>query len=325
MTGAQQLNTGWCGDAPAALRASLADLTGPAKDLLDEAADHVAFVLRTRAAGEVAAVAVPVAVFRALSADAIPSGLLAAAAATYVAFDVLDDLMDGDRPACWSERRPGELVIGTQILLVTAAQVIARGLPPLVAERVSGVHRAMLVEVADGQLRGESPLDIATTPDDVGSAIAAKSGALLGRLAEIAAVAAGADEQVAAAARRFGRNLGIARQHVNDLTELLGERTSDLRNGTATMVGAFALQGRAVDARQRLLDDLSAASVDPARRGLLRAELGPAIGEVCLLAQLHLGAARSAAEFVSGARIGHDGLAELIEHTAVTLRSNHGR
>jgi geranylgeranyl pyrophosphate synthase len=309
-----------CDDAPGALRASVADLDGPVRELIEEAGDHVSAVLAAGRACDVGAVAVPVAVFEALTTTALPAGLLAAAAATYVAFDVLDDVMDGDRPACWSTRSPGEVAVATHFLLVHAAHVVGRELPPHVADRVGAAYRAMLVDVGNGQLGGQAPLTATTTPADVAVTVTAKSGSMLRRLAEMAAIAAGSDDALVAAAGRFGCELAVARQHLNDINELLGERTSDLRNRTATMVGAFALQGRAGDERRRLLDDLAAAAEDGECRRRLIIELAPAIAEVCLLIGIHVTSARAAAALITRCGSGHHMLAELIDHTAAITR-----
>jgi geranylgeranyl pyrophosphate synthase len=307
-------------DARGALRASVADVGGPVRALVDEAADHVGALLSARPVYEVGAVAVPVAVFEALTTSSVPTGLLAAASATYVVVDVLDDVMDGDRPACWSTRPAGEIAVATHLLAVHGAQVIGRGMPPPVAERLGAVYRAMSLDIANGQLRAQAPLTVTTTPADVTATISAKSGAMLRRLAEAAAIAAGADDALVAAAGRFGSELAIARQHLNDITELLGDRASDLRNRTATMVGAFALQRRTGDERRRLLDDMAAAAGDRERRRRLVVELAPDVAEVCVLVGLHLGAARAAAAPLMGAGTGHHMLAELIDHTATTTR-----
>lgn len=321
MSAGLQVVSARCADAPGALRASVADIGGPVRALIDEAADHVGALLAARPIYEIGAVAVPVAVFEALSTSPIPSGLLAASTATYVVVDVLDDVLDGDRPACWSTRAAGEIAVATHLLAVHGAHVIGRGLPPPIAERIAAAYRAMSVDLANGQLLAQAPLTVTTTPADVTATISAKSGAMLRRLAEAAAIAAGADDALVTAAGRFGSELAIARQHLNDITELVGDRTSDLRNRTATMVGAFAFQRRAGDERRRLLDDMAAAAAgDRERRRRLVLELAPDVAEVCVLIGLHLGAARAAAAPLIGARSQHTLLAELIDHTATTTR-----
>ena len=67
----------------------------------------------------------------------------------------------------------------------------------------------------------------------------------------MAAVAADATEPDVEAARIFGHELAVARQHLNDITELVGDRTADLRNRTATMAAALALQSLAPAGEER--------------------------------------------------------------------------
>ena len=120
---------------------------------------------------------------------------------------------------------------------------------------------------------------------------------MLAGFAEMAAVAADADSVARTAARRLGRELAVAWQLVNDLTELLSGRTSDLRNRTATMIGAFALQRARATSRIDLVESLrTAATDDNVRRRLIGGDLAPALADVRMLARLHLAAARSAAE-----------------------------
>jgi geranylgeranyl pyrophosphate synthase len=303
-----------------ALRTALSDLSERSTALMATAIDHLDERLRTHPVTDVGTAAVVVAVFRALSDQPVPMGLLATSAATYLAFDLLDDLMDGDRPAYMGERHPGEQLIASQILLVTASQVVAEGSPPVVAAELGRLNRRMLVETAEGQLHSDQPLDETTTPAHVAAAIDRRSGSMLGAFAAMAAVAAGAGSREVDAARQFGHHLGVARQHINDLTELLGERTSDLRNQTATMAAAFALQEMQVTQRRQLLDDMQHAAADPEVRGALLTSMARAIGETALLALLHLNEARLSARLLLPSEIRQDGITALIEHTTATLR-----
>lgn len=307
--------------AVAALRTGLADTDGRLRDLLDEAVAHLDTVLRSRPVESVAAVAVPAAVWRCLSRAVVPVGVLAAASATYLAFDVLDDLADGDERGCWRARTPTEAMIGSQVLLLTASRVVGLGAPTVAADRLEGVYATMIAQVAEGELRSARQTLTETSPADIEATIDLRSGAMLAGFAEVAAVAAGADARLVEAARRYGRSLALARQHVNDLTELVSDRTSDLRNRTATMAPALALQSRPVEDRRALTDQLHAAAEDPvARRALLERELAPAIGQVVTLVHLHLAEARVQAGLLSRGGIGHDDLDRLIELTADPLR-----
>ena len=303
-----------------AVRTALSDLSERSTALMEIAIDHLDERLRTRPVADVGTVAVVVAVFRALSDQPVPVGLLATSAATYLAFDLLDDLMDGDRPAYLRQRHPGEQLIGSQILLVTASQVVAEGSSPEVAAELERLNRRMLVETAEGQLHSDEPLDETTTPAQVAAAIDLRSGSMLGAFAAMAAVAAGAESGGVNAARRFGHHLGVARQHINDLTELIGERSSDLRNRTATMAAAFALQELQVTERRQLLEEMQNAAADPEQRRALLTSMASAIGEVAFLVLLHLNEARLSARLLLASEMRQDGLATLIEHAATALR-----
>jgi geranylgeranyl pyrophosphate synthase len=295
--------------------------------LMRDAVDHLRRLLATRPPETVAALAVPVAVHRCLGGGALPpSGLLAAAAATYLALDVLDDLMDGDPSALWTDRGDGDVMVGVQVLLVTATQVVGEGAGSGPTTRMTRLYRQMFATVADGQLRSDEPLNVSTTPCEVDSRIGARSGAMLAGFAELAAVAAEGSAAQIASARAFGHELAVARQHLNDVTELVGERTSDLRRRTATMAIALALQGLPSERRGRLVERLEQAAGDPLdRRRLVAEELAPAIGEVCTLIHLQLARARTHAHLLSDGEIGHDDLDRLIEFTAAPLRRRHAR
>ena len=319
--------TDWRPAATEALAATVAgggELLGP---LLTEAGDHLARLLASRPTETVAALAVPVAVHRCLTGGALPPrGLLAGAAATYLALDILDDRMDGDASAFWTDRSDPEIMVAVQVLLVTATQVVGEGSRQRPAARMSLLFREMIATVADGQLRSGEPLGAATTPTDVDTRIGARSGAMLAGFAELAALSAGGSPSDVASARAFGYELAVARQHLNDVTELVSERTTDLRNQTATMAAALTLQRLPPEHRATPVERLRRAATDPLdRRRLVTGDLAPAIGEVCALVHLHLARARTHARLLSDGELGHDDLERLIEFTAAPLRRQDAR
>ena len=291
---------------------------------MDEAIAHLDRILREQPN---AAVAVPVAVFRTLSANPVPTGLLASAAATYLAFDILDDQMDGERAVWWTDRNWAEIVIGAQVLLQRASYVVAHGSPPPVADRLRALYQDMFTAVAEGQLRTELPIDAMTSAASVAATIDARSGAMLAGFATMAAVAAGADNNAIEGARIFGRELGAARQHLNDLAELVDvERTADLRNRTATMAPALAMQTLEPAARALLLENMQAAVENSQiRRRLITEDLAQAIADVVVVIQLHLRGARVAAAALARPGLGDHGLEHLVEYTATSLRRNDAR
>ena len=149
---------------------------------------------------------------------------------------------------------------------------------------------------------------------------------MLAGFAELAALAAEGSRSEVDAARAFGYELAVARQHLNDVTELVSERTTDLRNRTATMATALALQRLPIEQREPLVERLRRAATDPPdRRRLVAEDLAPAIGEVCTLIHLHLARARTHARLLSGGGLGHDELDRLIEFTAAPLRRQDAR
>jgi len=319
--------TDWRPAATDALAAAVADDRGRLGCLLTEAGEHLGRLLATRPPETVAALAVPVAVHRCLARGALPPrGLLASAAATYLALDVLDDRMDGDAPAFWIDRGDSEIMVGVQLLLVTATQVVGEDTLPQRAARLTRLYREMIAIVADGQLRTGEPLTASTTPAEVDARVGARSGAMLAGFAELAAIAAEGSPSAVTSARAFGFELAVARQHLNDVTELVSERTTDLRNRTATMAAALALQRLPVEQREPLVERLRRAATDPTdRRRLVAEDLAPAIAEVCTLIHLHLARARTHARLLSDAELGHDDLERLIEFTASALRRRDAR
>jgi len=319
--------TDWRWAATSALAAAVPRDGVRLQPLLTEAGEQLARLLATRPPETVAALAVPVAVHRCLTGGALPPhGLLASAAATYLALDILDDRMDGDASAFWSDRTDAEIMVVVQVLLVTATQVVSEGSRPQSAARMSLLYREMITTVADGQLRSGEPLVATTTPTDVDTRIGARSGAMLAGFAELAALSARGSRSDVASARAFGYELAVARQHLNDVTELVGERTTDLRNQTATMAAALTLQGLSAERRAPLVERLRRAATDPVdRRRLVAVDLAPAVGEVCALIHLHLARARTHARLLSDAELGHDDLERLIEFTAAPLRRQDAR
>lgn len=319
--------TDWRPVATDALTAAVAYDDSRLGCLLTEAGAYLSRLLDSRPPETVAALAVPVAVHRCLTGGALPPrGLLASAAATYLALDALDDRMDGEAPAFWADRGDPEIMVGVQLLLVTATQVVGEDTVPQRAVRLTQLYRAMIAVVADGQLRSGEPLTASTTPAEVDSRIGARSGAMLAGFAELAAIAAEGSPSDVTSARAFGYELAVARQHLNDVTELVSERTTDLRNRTATMATALTLQRLPMEQRESLVERLRRAATDPSdRRRLVAEDLAPAIGEVCALIHLHLGRARTHARLLSDGELGHDDLDRLIEFTAAPLRRRDAR
>lgn len=305
-----------------ALRGALLAWRGELRPLAEELLVHLGSVLRRGDGSQIAALAVPRAVHVGLRGTDPPDWLMAAASATYLAWDLLDDDMDGDPVKFWRRRPAADRTIGAHLLLATAVAQAPLHAGPAASAGLTRLYLDMVSTVTEGQLRAEVPLNVATTPGAVAAGNDARSGAMLAGLAELAANVAGADGPTCRAAARFGRELALARQLVNDLTELASPRTSDLRNRTATMPAAFALQRTPPAGRAALIRRLHAAASDvDLRRRMIDGELQPALADTRMLARLHLArAAGLASSFTHHAR-GRALANDLIAYPATGLPS----
>lgn len=302
------------------LREAVDTWRGDLRPLADELVDHFHAVLGQGDGSQIAAVSVPVAVFTGLTGREPPGWLTAAAGATYLAWDLLDDDMDGDPAPFWRGRSAAHRTIGAHLLIATAVAQPALHADPPAAPALTRVYLDMVATVTEGQLRAEAPVQAGTTPESVATGNDARSGDMLAGLAELAAIAAGADGATRAAVARFGRELALARQLVNDLTELESGGTSDLRNRTATMVAAFALQRTPVADRAALLDRLHAAASDDELRGrMIGGELAPARADTRMLARLHLAEAARLANSTIHHPFGRMIIDSLVTYTADVL------
>jgi geranylgeranyl diphosphate synthase type I len=165
---------------------------------------------------------------------------------------VHDDLMDRDaerhhRPTVWSVWGDAMAVLVGDALLSLAHDVLDRSDSPYAVSASQALGRATR-ELIRGQV-----LDVAfESRDDVTLAecldmAAGKTGALMAVSAELGAVLAGAPAPTAAALRRYGEQVGLAFQLVDDLLGIWGwpERTgkpvfSDLRSRKKTMPVVWA-------------------------------------------------------------------------------------
>jgi geranylgeranyl diphosphate synthase, type I len=190
----------------------------------------------------------------ALGAD--PEGLVVGAVAVELVHNfslIHDDLMDRDgerrhRPTVWSVWGDATAVLVGDALLSLAHEVLDDTRSPYAAPASRALSRATR-ELIRGQV-----LDVAfearndvTLPECLDMA-AAKTGALLGVSAELGAVLAGAPAAAVTALRRYGEQLGLAFQLVDDLLGIWGcpERTgkpvfSDLRSRKKTLPVMWAV------------------------------------------------------------------------------------
>jgi geranylgeranyl diphosphate synthase type I len=192
-----------------------------------------------------------------------------------------DDLMDRDaerhhRPTVWSVWGDAMAVLVGDALLSLAHEVIDGSGSAYAAAASRALGRATR-ELIRGQV-----LDVAfETRDDVTLAqcldmAAGKTGALLGVSAELGAVLAGAPAASARAMRRYGEEVGLAFQLVDDLLGIWGwpERTgkpvfSDLRSRKKTLPVVWAVHHGGVAGRE--LAEWLGGSGEPDEPGLRHA------------------------------------------------------
>ena len=159
-------------------------------------------------------------------ADALPA---AVAVELVHDFSLLhDDLMDGDterrhRPTAWTVfGMPAAVLAGDGLLAVAYRLVEESPAPGCVAAQ--GILAACVDRLVSGQaddLDFEHRLDV--TYEDYLAMSAGKTGALLGAACSAGAALAGADGRKVAALGRYGEELGLAFQLVDDLLGIWGD------------------------------------------------------------------------------------------------------
>ena len=225
------------------------------------------------------------------------------AALTYVlwvAFDVLDDIADGDAAAKWPAFGSAELgVMATSLGAATAHELVATLTddPPVRARLHLHIARS-LREMADGQIA-----DLAdagredVTLDRVAAAVAGKTGAECALFTGLGALLAGVAPERVAAFERFGTEYGIANQYATDLMELFGDDVCrDISHGTRTFPIVAHLTGLAGDERAAFLRLLDDAQHDPVAAGAVCATIGAsnALRATVFQILVHLNRARTA-------------------------------
>lgn len=130
------------------------------------------------------------------------------------------------------------ILVGDYLFAQSAILAAATGLP-----RVVMIFATALAEICDGQLRETlESHDLGQTRDSYEKRIYGKTAALFAGAAEMGAVIGGASEDVIQELRRFGTELGMAFQVIDDILDLR-ERTdtigkpagNDLRQGVVTV------------------------------------------------------------------------------------------
>jgi geranylgeranyl pyrophosphate synthase len=234
------------------------------------------------------------------------------AALTYVlwvAFDVLDDIADGDAAAKWPQFGSAELgVMATSLIAATAHELAAT------LDDDRGLR-----EMADGQIA-----DLADTGRDdvtldcVAAAVRGKTGAECALFAGLGATLANVAPERVAAFEAFGTEYGIANQYVTDLLELFGDDVCrDVTNGTRTFPIVAHLARLAGEERAAFLRLLDGARRDPVAASAVRATIGasPALRATVFQILVHLNRARAALRLAQPS----DEAAPLLEQFLVDL------
>ena len=164
-----------------------------------------------------------------------------------------DDVIDGDierrhRPTVWTCFGTDEALIAGDALHSLAFQVLlAEALPPRVAsaQRLVGATTAMIAGQAADMAFDDVPVVSLT---DCRVMEEAKTGALLGYAASVGAVLAEAEATVINALEKYGRQLGLAYQAVDDVLGIWGDSAvtgkpagNDLRERKKSMPVAVVL------------------------------------------------------------------------------------
>jgi geranylgeranyl diphosphate synthase type I len=162
------------------------------------------------------------------SAGATPETAVPAAVAVELAhnFSLLhDDVFDGDRsrrhrPTAWTVFGVNAAILTGDALLTLASDVLAASAHPSSARMLT----AAVVDLVDGEhadLEFEQRHDV-DVPECL-AMVERKTAALLAASCALGAVFAGADLVTVQRLREFGRLLGVAYQHVDDLLGIWGD------------------------------------------------------------------------------------------------------
>jgi geranylgeranyl diphosphate synthase type I len=192
-----------------------------------------------------------------------------------------DDLMDGDtkrrhRPTVWAVWGAASAILTGDALLALAHEVLlesASGQAAAAARLLAGAIRELIRgQVLDVAFEQRADVTLAECLDMV----AGKTGALLAASAAVGAVLAGAAPGVVAALSRYGAELGVAFQLVDDLLGIWGEPAvtgkpvySDLRAGKKTLPVTYVVARGGTAGRE--LERWLAARATPGEPELRRA------------------------------------------------------
>jgi octaprenyl-diphosphate synthase len=237
----------------------------------------------------------------------------------WVAFDVLDDVADGDAQAKWPDFGAAELSVMASSLIAANAHELAAELHDSLAVREQLHVRIArgIAEMADGQIA-----DIADagrpdiTAERVFTAVGGKTGAECALFAGLGAILGEAAPERREYFEQFGFEYGMANQFVTDLIELFGaDVSSDIANGTRTLPIVWHLETLSEDGRVAFLRTLDAARSDPAAVATIREAVitSGALRRTTLQILIHIERARTALAHAMPAEPGAGLLARMLD------------
>ena len=223
---------------------------------------------------------------------------------------VFDDVQDGDplrrgRPSLWKVWGADQAINAGAALEALVTSAVVELLPARHQDRLRPAL-ALLTTAMIGLCRGqvldlqfEQRVDV--TLEEYLAMVALKTAGLFECAARLGALAAGAGAVAADRAGKFGRELGIAYQIIDDVTGIWGTEAemgkpvgSDLRNGKKTLPAIIALSRGPASGRRRLRSLLTRATFTPPELDAARTILAQANARTLCFRQAvdHLAEAR---------------------------------
>ncbi|NYH80614.1 geranylgeranyl diphosphate synthase type I [Actinopolyspora biskrensis] len=158
-----------------------------------------------------------------------------------------DDVIDGDetrrhRPSAWAVFGTGAAILAGDAMLTAATEVLVTSESPVAVEAARDLSRTVhtLIHGQSTDMEFEQRRYVAV--DECVDMAEAKTGALLGCACALGASFGGGTEQQVSRLGRFGRCIGLAFQHVDDLLGIWGDPSvtgkpihSDLRSRKKTL------------------------------------------------------------------------------------------
>lgn len=220
----------------------------------------------------------PPVVYAAICGDEAPARpLVVATTLLFLGIDILDDLADGDLPGHWQGVSESEiqLVAATLLSCLPQRAIGQLAVPSDVKCRMLACLSDGLLKMSNGQmndLRNKGKEFI--RPEDVERSVEQKSGEEGALMAMLAALMAGAPEDVVLRYGEFGRALATGGQLATDCFDLFqAAHSKDLANGSRTLPIAIHLSRLQGEECNAFLARLNEARTDPGACDSIRREL----------------------------------------------------